>query len=145
MHSSRFYAATIPYSPPECQLNRQNRTSKGVNSFKIDCWSLGMILFEICMGKKLLNCSKPYEDDVMKVIKEVGLENYFSKTRKRGFGILENVIQLIALKNVVCDQSKRMDAITCHNLLNSTFQQFNQWTTNFNDQNITKSLSTLLK
>lgn len=97
------------------------------------------------MGKKLLNFSKPYEDDVMKVIKEVGLENYFSKAKKRGFGILENVIQVIALKNVVCDQPKRMDSITCHNLLNSIFHQFTRWTTNFNNLNTNNSPSPLSK
>lgn len=63
-----------------------------MNSFEIDYWSMGMILFEIFMGKKLLNYSKPYEEDVLNVIKEVGFENYFLKDQRRGFRIIENAI-----------------------------------------------------
>ena len=44
------------------------------------------------MGKKLLNYSKPYEEDVLNVIKEVGFENYFFKNKRRGFRIIENAI-----------------------------------------------------
>ena len=53
---------------------------------------MGMVLFEIFMGKKLLNYSRPYEDDILNVIKEVGFENYYLKAKRRGFRIIENAI-----------------------------------------------------
>lgn len=71
------------------------------------------------MGKKLLNYSKNYEEDILKVIKEVGFENTVLKCKRRGFRMIENAVELIALKNIDCDQAKRMNPSTCHDLLNS--------------------------
>lgn len=53
---------------------------------------MGMMFFEILVGKKLLNFSKPYEEDVLNVIKEVGFENYFLKDKRRGFRVVENFV-----------------------------------------------------
>lgn len=62
----------MPYSPPECQKNRQLRTSSGVNSFKIDSWSVGMMLPEIYTQKKLINFAKPYAEDILKISRDSG-------------------------------------------------------------------------
>lgn len=83
--------------------------SSGVNSFKIDSWSMGMILPEILTGKRLVNFSKPYADEVMRVLKDVGFEVYHSKKKRRGFGMIESLGTLIGMCNIIYDQEERMD------------------------------------
>ncbi len=77
----------MPYSPPECQNQRSERISPGVNSYKIDSWSMGMILPEIYHGKRLVNFTRPYADDIISLIRDSGFEVHLSLVNRKGFGI----------------------------------------------------------
>jgi hypothetical protein len=87
----------LPYSPPECAQKggKEKRTSEGINSSKIDSWSVGMILSEISHRKKQINFSKPFAEDIMKIVKDTGLELHYSRIKGRGFCILSELVNFL--------------------------------------------------
>lgn len=93
-----------------------------------------MLIPEIYTGKKLLNYSKPYEDDLLSALRSVEFENYCVKRKKGGFGMVDNVLTLIGLKNVVCEQERRMDVGTCYNILSRVLGSVTKLANSFMEQ-----------
>jgi hypothetical protein len=117
----------LPYSPPECQNQRSERKSPGVNSYKIDSWSIGMILPEIYHRKKLVNFPRPYADDIINLIKDSGFESHFSRVNKKGFNIGETLIAYIGIKNTFYNQTQRLDVDRSFSAFIVLSQKLSKW------------------
>ena len=86
-----------------------------------------MIVPEIYHGKKLVNFSRPYADDIVNIIKESGLEIYNSRVTKKGFGTVESLISYMGIKNVLYNPVMRLDVIRCFRAFKKITEVYAKW------------------